>query len=161
MSCREAYVPPNRQSSQQQGAAGNQGGSRTPGFPQQEGGAVPTDGANDEDDALFVIQSRTRRTNIVNPSQAGPSLGQPQDLPFRPRVSADRAAYATPDQKVYYVCGACGQQSGFKANDMLRCLNCGGMTMLKLRVKKYTGHALHGEADADSTSHRVLQYSTN
>ncbi|KAL2176075.1 uncharacterized protein P884DRAFT_310487 [Thermothelomyces heterothallicus CBS 202.75] len=153
MSFREAYVPPVRQSAQQQQAAGNHGGSRTPSFSQQEGSAVPANGAKDkeeeeeeeeeEDDTRILYQSKTRRTNIVSPSQAAASLSQPQGLPFRPRVNPGRAAYATPDEKIYYICGSCNLLSGFKSNDMLRCLNCGGMTMFKPRVKK------------------VLQYSTN
>ncbi|KAL2183873.1 hypothetical protein L209DRAFT_744962 [Thermothelomyces heterothallicus CBS 203.75] len=150
MSFREAYVPPVRQSAQQQQAAGNHGGSRTPSFSQQEGSTVPVNGAKDEeeeedddDDTRILYQSKTRRTNIVSPSQAAASLSQPQGLPFRPRVNPGRAAYATPDEKIYYICGSCNLLSGFKSNDMLRCLNCGGMTMFKPRVKK------------------VLQYSTN
>ncbi|KAL2167791.1 hypothetical protein VTG60DRAFT_803 [Thermothelomyces hinnuleus] len=171
MSLREAYVPPVRQSAQQQQAASNHGGSRTPSFSQQEGSTVPTNGANGEeddndDDTRILYQSKTRRTNIVSPSQAAASLSQPQGLPFRPRVNPGRAAYATPDEKVYYICGSCNLLSGFKSNDMLRCLNCGGMTMFKPRVKKYYHvlarvFILFGGADADSTSNRVLQYSTN
>jgi DNA-directed RNA polymerase subunit RPC12/RpoP len=38
---------------------------------------------------------------------------------------------------MYYLCGQCNNTSGFKANDMLRCLTCGGMTMYKPRVKQY------------------------
>lgn len=156
MSSREAYVPPVSQSSQQQQAASNYSGSWTPNrSSQRESSTAPANDANGEEDSIninnnnnedddthILYQSNIRRTNIVNSSQATASFSQTESFPFRPRVNSDRAAYATLDKKVYYICATCGLRSGFKANDMLRCLNCGGMTMLKPRVKRYGYHVV-------------------
>jgi DNA-directed RNA polymerase subunit RPC12/RpoP len=77
--------------------------------------------------------NKTPSQNGIN--NAGPQQGQPGTT--APRVTIHRSEYKTPDQKMYYVCGQCNSTSGFKANDMLRCLTCGGMTMYKSRVKQY------------------------
>jgi DNA-directed RNA polymerase subunit RPC12/RpoP len=78
--------------------------------------------------------------NNKAPSQYGinnvaPQQGEPRTTDLR--VTSHRSEYQTPDQKMYYVCGQCNNTSGFKANDMLRCMTCGGMTMYKPRVKQY------------------------
>ncbi|KAK4044419.1 hypothetical protein C8A01DRAFT_42845 [Parachaetomium inaequale] len=138
MSHREAYVPPVRQND-------NPNGASTPSI-SQNGASTPTprnsNSSSDDDDTPVLVQSPTRRTNIVSAAETSASLNQPQAAPAaaaqaQARMNAGRAAYDTPDQKVYYICGACNMPSGFKSNDMLRCLNCGGVTMFKPRVKQY------------------------
>lgn len=47
-----------------------------------------------------------------------------------------RREYDTPDKKVHYLCGECGNSNGFAANDPIRCAKCGGRTMYKPRVKQ-------------------------
>jgi DNA-directed RNA polymerase subunit RPC12/RpoP len=83
--------------------------------------------------------NKTPSQNGVN--NTGPQQGQPaqqgQPGTTAPRVTSHRSEYKTPDQKMYYVCGQCNNTSGFKANEMLRCLTCGGMVMYKPRVKQY------------------------
>ena len=76
--------------------------------------------------------NRTPSPNYIN--NVGPQQGQPEAPALR--VTSHRSEYSTPDQRMYYVCGQCNGTSGFKANDMLRCLTCGGMTMYKPRVKQ-------------------------
>jgi DNA-directed RNA polymerase subunit RPC12/RpoP len=76
------------------------------------------------------------QNDIANANaNAGTQQGQPGTAALR--VTSHRNEYLTPDQKMYYLCGQCNNTSGFKANDMLRCLTCGGMTMYKPRVKQY------------------------
>lgn len=48
-----------------------------------------------------------------------------------------RREYETPDRKVYYTCGSCGKDNGFRVNEPTRCRNCGGRIMYKIRSKTY------------------------
>jgi DNA-directed RNA polymerase subunit RPC12/RpoP len=75
------------------------------------------------------VSQNVTATNGINGTHNGNSANKPQ-------LRFDRAPYDTPDQRVYYNCGACNSTSGFKANDTLRCLTCGGKTLYKPRVKQ-------------------------
>lgn len=124
MSHREAYVPPVRQSSP--GPGNNSNGNQTP----QNGGTTITEPPSSP---RQVYPHRTTIINDVSPAGSG----QPQQPAAQPRPNFNRKAYDTPDNKMYYICAACNSTSGFKANDALRCFNCGGATMHKPRVKQY------------------------
>jgi DNA-directed RNA polymerase subunit RPC12/RpoP len=161
MSHREAYVPPVRQTDHPNGAGTpsisyngantptlSYNGASTPSISQNGASTLtPRNSSNSssgsDDNTPVLAQSPTRRTNIVSAAETSASLNQPQAAPAaaaaqaQARMNAGRAAYDTPDEKVYYVCGACNMPCGFKSNDMLRCLNCGGVTMFKPRVKGY------------------------
>jgi DNA-directed RNA polymerase subunit RPC12/RpoP len=76
--------------------------------------------------------SASRNVTITN----GINGTIPANAATKSQSRFDRAPYDTPDQRVYYVCGACNTTSGFKANDNLRCLNCGGKTLYKPRAKQ-------------------------
>ncbi|KAL1842084.1 hypothetical protein VTJ49DRAFT_6066 [Mycothermus thermophilus] len=66
--------------------------------------------------------------------QANQALGDSAEQP-RERKAGDRADYETSDKMIYYICGNCGLRCGFQANDVLRCRDCGGMTMYKPRMR--------------------------
>ncbi|KAK4248201.1 hypothetical protein C7999DRAFT_13845, partial [Corynascus novoguineensis] len=109
----------------------------------------------------ILSQFSIRCTNIVSVSQTVVSLNQPEVLLPRPRLNTGRASYATPDEKVYYICWSCNQLSGFKTNDMLRCLSCGGMIMFKPRVKQSA--TIKSRISVRKLNHlcRLLQYSAD
>ena len=124
MAHREAYVPPVRQSSP---APGNNSNSNQ--NPQ-------SDGSTTDELPSSPRQVHLHHTTIINDVSPTGSH-QPLQPAAQPRPNFNRKAYDTPDNKMYYICAACNTTSGFKANDALRCFNCGGATMLKPRVKRY------------------------
>ncbi len=123
MAQREAYVPPVRQSSPAPGS--NSNGNQTP----------QSDGTTTDELPSSPRQIQLHHTTIVNDVSPVGSH-QPQQPAAQPRPNFNRKAYDTPDNKMYYICAACNTTSGFKANDALRCFNCGGSTMHKPRVKR-------------------------
>ncbi|KAK4151496.1 hypothetical protein C8A00DRAFT_17093 [Chaetomidium leptoderma] len=130
MSQREAYIPPVRERSGRGSNTPSHNGNETPSHnggndtPSHSGNSTP--GGPDAPAPARTSRTTTMTSGIHHPLQA----------PVRPPLKADRSEYDTPDQKVYYLCAACNQTSGFKANDQLRCLSCGGVTMYKPRVKQ-------------------------
>lgn len=179
MSLREAYVPPVHQPTVQEEATRN--GNRTPTTPSihhdnnntaaNNNGGNNGNGGNNADyvpeDANIIVQSPARRTNIVSAAATSRSLNQPQRIWSKTPQTAVRLDYATPDKKVPYLCGACGITTRLTANDMLRCVNCGGVTMYKPRVKQYVAVSLidvFWERDTTNfawVSFRISQYSAN
>ncbi|KAK3309714.1 uncharacterized protein B0T15DRAFT_516276 [Chaetomium strumarium] len=85
--------------------------------------------------------SRPAATNLISLARVNSQLGQlaqqqqqtPQVAP--PKFCGRRRDYDTPDKKMYYICDDCGTTVGFYANELLRCVHCGGMTMKKPRIK--------------------------
>jgi DNA-directed RNA polymerase subunit RPC12/RpoP len=138
MSLREAYVPPIRQSE------ANNSGNRTPSIHHDNNNTVANNNGSSSnnaddvpEDANIIVQSPARRTNIVSAATASRSLNQPQRIWSKTPQTAVRLDYATADKKVPYLCASCGFTTRLTANDMLRCVNCGGVTMYKPRVKQY------------------------
>ncbi|KAH6854150.1 hypothetical protein B0I37DRAFT_401184 [Chaetomium sp. MPI-CAGE-AT-0009] len=139
MSLREAYVPPVRQPAVQPENNNSVNGNRTPSISNTTNG---NNGVNDADeDANILVQSPIRRSNIVSAAATSRSLNQPEDISAKPRRSAVRATFATPDERVAYRCAACGFTGRYKANDKLRCVKCGGATMYKPRVKQISQYS--------------------
>jgi len=110
-------------------------------------------------------QTQTDYTSTVQINSAHPGQqhgAQPQQP--QPRLNLGRTEYDTPDKMVHYVCAACNTTGGFKANDVLRCHKCGGMTMHKPRIKGYVSHASYVRGVRNLLVWgcvRVLQYSAN
>ncbi|KAH6650346.1 hypothetical protein F5144DRAFT_478769 [Chaetomium tenue] len=137
MSFREAYEPPLRQPTVQEEV---DNGNKTPSIHNDDSTAAFSNGSDNNGeapgDADVIMQYPARRTNIVSAATASRSLSQPQRIWSKTPQSAIRADYATADKKVPYLCASCGVITRFTANDMLRCVNCGGWTMHKPRVKQ-------------------------
>ena len=79
--------------------------------------------------------SNNNSSNGGNP-QTSFTRTQPSPQPTR-GAFGHRPAYNTPDNKVYYTCGDCGQKQGFQANNPLRCGKCGCRTLYKVKTDRW------------------------
>ncbi|GAB1310762.1 hypothetical protein MFIFM68171_00972 [Madurella fahalii] len=81
-------------------------------------------------------QSSTSAASQETTSAAAAANPRPVGSTRSSQPSFRRRDYDTADQKVYYTCGSCGKDNGFAANEHIRCRNCGGRIVYKIRAKR-------------------------
>jgi DNA-directed RNA polymerase subunit RPC12/RpoP len=103
-----------------------------------DGGGSSNGGGNPATPSLSDgSNSSNGSTNSQPPQQQAQAQGQHAPPVILPKFLGRRPDFDTPDKKMYYVCDDCGTRVGFYANELYRCVHCGGMAMKKPRIKGY------------------------